>query len=149
MTILRAPGGPAHKRRLPTDATLAEIAALLVGSLVPVPTSPDGRILGGYRVGSEANPLPPDTRLRDLDPTEPLAFHFVPSRLLPVELTLENRTLRLDLASAVPLVSLIDGLCRQFDLPAGSWVLATPERDLSPFAYLGDDPPSTLTLSRR
>jgi len=136
------------RKRLPADATLAEVAGLLIGSFVPLRVAVDGRVAGWYRLGPGDGPLPPDTRIGTLPTDLVLHFHPVTGPLYPVLLEVQGNILRLDLASWLPVQSLIDAVASMVDLPAADWSLWAGELRLPPSSLLLDlpSPPDRLAV---
>jgi hypothetical protein len=140
--IARSADTPAQRRRLPANSTLADVAGLLVGQVVPLRTSLDGRLLGWYRLGPVAGPLPADTRLDTLDPEQTLIFHPIESRYVPCDIEVHGpdrvTRLRAPLATATPIASLVDALAVMVELPPGDWVATLDGVALEPFHILED-----------
>lgn len=147
----RAPGLRGHRRRLPGDTTLAEAAQQLVGQLVPLRVSADGRLLGWYRIGTEEGPLPVDHDVASLDDEANHPLHFVENRVAWFKVVAEGRAFQLAVGLAVPVASLVDALAVQLDLPDTSWLLELDGIGLDDFHILADHPTtplSVLTLRR-
>lgn len=126
------------RRRLPKESSLADIVGLLVGQAVPIRATPDGRLAGWWRLGPSEGPLPADTRVDTLDPEQNLLFHFVESRTLLLDVELGTTRLRMPVATAVPVATLVDAFAALLDLPPGDWVLAIDGAALEPTHILED-----------
>jgi hypothetical protein len=126
-----------------------------VGQVVPPRATLDGRITGWYRIGPESGPLPADTRLDQIDPDETLYFHFVESRTVSIDIEIhlgmpgleQARSrgapvirLRTPVATAVPIVTLVDSLASMFDLPAADWSANLDGLPMGPLQILEDRP---------
>lgn len=146
----RGPDARAQRKSLPAASTLADVAGFLVGQVVPLRISLDGRLVGWYRLGPASGPLPADTRLDKLDPEQTLVFHPVDSRYMPCDIEVHGpdgvTRLRAPLATATPIVSLVDALAVLADLPAGDWVATLDGAALEPFNILEDRPLASRSL---
>ncbi|GDX79089.1 hypothetical protein LBMAG42_09000 [Deltaproteobacteria bacterium] len=151
MRFSRAPGLRGHRRRLPGDTTLAEAAQQLVGQLVPLRVSADGRLLGWYRIGTDEGPLPVDHDVASLDDEVNYPLHFIENRVAWFKVLAEGRALQLAVGLAVPVASLVDALALQLDLPDTNWLLELDGIALDDFHILADHSTtaaSVLTLRR-
>ena len=148
----RAPGQRGIRRRLPGETSLAEAAHMLIGQVVPLRTTPDGRVAGWWRIGPEFGPLPVDMRLDELDDEETYTFHFVANETLFARVEVEGAgSMRLALGTGVPVVSLVDALGQQLDLPADAYALALDGVTLDSFHVLADHaytPSSVVSLRK-
>jgi hypothetical protein len=149
LRVARAPGAPALRRRLPGQTTLAEAVHLLIGSLAPIRLTPDGRLDAWYRLGDTTGPAPADQRLDRYTEADVLVLHAIENRPHLVEVEAEGTRLRTSVGTAVPVLSLIDGLAQLLDLPAGDWALLADGEPLDAFAILADRAlPARLVLRR-
>jgi hypothetical protein len=147
--LANGPDAPVQKRLLPGQGTLADVVGLLVGHVIPMRTTLDGRVAGWYRIGPLAGPLPAETRVDQVDREEVLYFHFVESRSILVDLAIyvandtkrgPTHRLRAPVNTAVPIASLLDGVASMLDLAPGDWVASLDDQALSPWAILEDRP---------
>ena len=140
--LCRGPGSGVVVRRLGNLSTLGDVVSALVGQMVPVRASPDGRLAGWYRLGPQTGPLAASTRLDSIAPEDTLYFHAVAGRIvpLPVEATVDGRVLALTLPihTAVPVVTLVDALCTMFSAPAGEWNLVLDGTQMDSSGILED-----------
>jgi hypothetical protein len=139
--LSRGNGTPVQRRRVPAASTLADVVGLLVGQVVPLRISPDGRVAGWWRLGPASGALPPDTKLDTLDPETPLFFHFVEARTLVLDVEILGDTtlrLRTPVSTGVPIQSLVDAFTGMLDLPAGEWIATLDGAALEPFHVLDD-----------
>lgn len=134
----RAPGVRGHRQRLPADTTLAQAAHQLVGVLVPLRCSPDGRLLGWYRLGNELGPLPVDLTVGELDDEETCSLHFVENNAVWMSVDVDGRSVGQMLGLAVPIVSLVDAFAMQFGLADEPWQLSLDGVVLDDFHILAD-----------
>ncbi len=125
---------------------------MLIGQVVPLRTTPDGRVAGWWRIGPEFGPLPVDMRLDELEDEETYTFHFVANETLFARVEVEGAgSMRLALGTAVPVVSLVDAIGLQLDLPAGGYALALDGVVLDAFHVLADHaytPSSVVSLRK-
>ena len=146
----RAPGLRGHRRRLPGDTSLAEAAQQLIGQIVPLALSTEGRLLGWYRIGTETGILPVDSTVGSLDDEANHPLHFVENRLEWLRVEFSSGSLRLAVGMAVPIASLKDALVTQLQLPDGNWQLTLNGVALDDFHILADHPitPSSVLALR-
>ena len=150
--LARAPGLRGSRRRLPSETTLAEAAHQLIGQVVPLRTSPDGRLLGWYRIGNELGALPVDLNFGELDDEENYVFHFVANETPLLRVSIDGAApVRIQVATALPVASLLDAFAVQYDLPDATWQLVLDEVVLDPFHILADHAltPQSALLVRR
>jgi hypothetical protein len=109
-------------------------------------------VTGWYRIGPEAGPLPIDKRLEDLDDEVNYVLHFIPGEARVFRVSVDGAPpMRMPVHTAIPVVSLIDALGVQFELPEGEWQLQLDGRVLDAFHILADHPllpESVLSLRR-
>jgi hypothetical protein len=109
---------------------------------VPVRADLTGALTGWYRLHRGGAALPPALPLGDLDPADELVLHFVPNRVVFVDLTVEHGDPRPRLltrmGTAVPVVTLVDHLGAWLGLPGGRWRLWLDDQLLDPHAILED-----------
>ena len=137
------------RRRLPGGTTLAEAVSLMVGEVVPLRVTTDGRLVGWYRIGPDSGPLPVDTRLESLDDEENYIFHPIENQLVNYDIEAAGTRLRLPMGTAVPVVSLIDALATTLSLPGGDWTLSMDGITLEPFHILADHPGGRLLTLKK
>jgi hypothetical protein len=120
---------------------------------LPLRVDLSGRLLGWYRLELNGRPLPPEARISELDPEQPLGLRFVANRSLMARVEVSASPLPLRFAapvgSAVPVGSLVDHLIIWLGLPEGDWELCLAGRPLEPHAILdgrveGDAPVDLL-----
>ncbi len=142
--LARGPHVTPQRRRLPAGSTLADIVGLLVGQVVPMRVGLDGRAAGWYRLGPASGPLPPTTRLEQLDPEQLLLFHVIEGRILTLDIEVHTEPsvvrLRAPVGTAIPAASLMDSLAALLDLPPADWQLVLDGVPLEPFDLLDDRP---------
>jgi hypothetical protein len=140
--LCRGPGAGVVTRRLLNKSTLGDVVAALVGQVVPLRTTPDGRLVGWYRLGPQSGPLPASTQLDAIKPEETLHFHLVAGQTLTlgVEATVDGRTISLvvPMHTAVPAATLVDALCTMLGMPAGEWSLLVDGVQIEPSGILED-----------
>ena len=95
-------------------------------------------LAGWWRLGGPDGPLPADTRVDSLDPELTLSFHFVENRTLLLDVEAPGVRLRLPIATAVPVATLVDGLAGLLDLPPADWSLEVDGVALEPTHILED-----------
>jgi len=142
----RAPGLKGHRRRLPEDTTLAEAAQQLVGQLVPVRCAPDGRLLGWFRIGTPAGPLPVDATVGTLDDEETHVLHFVENKVQWLRVVVSGLSLHVPVGTAVPIASLVDAFALQFGLAEQPWQLCLDGQPLDDFHILADHAVSSSSV---
>ena len=128
------------QRRLMNQSALADIVMVLVGQMVPMRTTPDGRLTGWYRLGPVAGPLHASTRLDTIATDDVLYFHWVPGQLLNLTVEAAGTTLMLPVHTAVPAATLVDALASIVNLPPGDWNLQVDGVTLDSSAILEDVP---------
>jgi hypothetical protein len=147
--LCRGPGSPVVQRRLMNQSALGDVVMVLVGQMVPMRATPDGRLTGWYRLGPAAGPLPASTRLDSIAAEEVLYFHGVPGQLLHLTVEAAGATLVLPVHTAVPVATLIDALASILNLPAGDWNLQVDGATLDSSGILEDvalTPETRLTV---
>ncbi len=151
--LCRGPGAGVVTRRLLDQSTLGDVVTVLVGQLVPLRATPDGRLSGWYRLGPVAGPLPASTRLSAINAEDTLYFHPVSGHTQPfgLDVAVEGRALSLTVPvhTAVPAATLVDALCTMLGLPAGDWNLQVDGAPVEPSGILEDHsitPESRLKL---
>ena len=147
--LCRGPGSPVVQRRLMNQSALGDVVMVLVGQMVPMRATPDGRLTGWYRLGPAAGPLPASTRLDSIAAEEVLYFHWVPGQLLHLTVEAAGATLVLPVHTAVPVATLIDALASILNLPAGDWNLQVDGATLDSSGILEDvalTPETRLTV---
>lgn len=151
LRVARAPGLRGYRRRLPADTTLAEAAHQLIGTLVPLRCSADGRLLGWYRLGTAQGLMSAEITVGSLDEEETLFLHFVENRVHWLRVEAEGHVWRAPVGDAVPAASVVDALALQLALGDGPWELLLDGAPLDDFHILADrtlTPASTLLLRR-
>jgi hypothetical protein len=122
---------------------------MLVGQLVPIRTTPDGRLLGWYRLGPASGPLPPQMRLEELDEEGTYVCHFIENGWVRLDVQAGDTKLVLPVGTATPVASVVDGLAVLLNLPAGDWSAWLDGKALEPFEILADRPAGrVLTLKK-
>ncbi len=149
--LCRGPGSAVVQRRLMNGSTLGDIVAVLVGQMVPIRMTADGRLAGWYRLGPSHGPLPPSTRLDTVPADEVLHFHFVPGRMLTLPVEGPAGTVILPVHTALPGASLVDAIASLLNLPPGDWNLTLDGVALDASSILDDreiGPDSRLAVVR-
>lgn len=138
----RGPGAGVSVRKIGGQSTLGDVVAVLVGQVVPLRSTTDGRHGGWYRLGPASGPLPASTRIDTVKSDETLYFHPVAGSVctLLVDAPVDGRavTLLAPVHTALTASSLVDALCALLALPAGDWALSIDGATVEPSGILED-----------